>query len=137
MDEEVIRQAWDICEVEELENLNGHRIGPAVFKPVVEEEFIFNDRIGADEQPLWESVCDMDDISCMMEPLDGFLRCTAYVYSDEGAHAISIKTYSDRVKLSPGDMECSFESFEKFIREWEEHVCELEFLGGLEEMKDR
>jgi hypothetical protein len=136
MDEETIRKAWENCEVEELERLDGSRIDPAVFKPLVEGDFVFNGRLD-DETPLWDAVCDMDAISCMMEPLDGFLRCTAYVYSDDGAEKISIKTYSDRVKLSPGETECSFEAFTKFIQEWEENVCELEFLGGLEAMEDR
>lgn len=138
MDTETVREAWEVCEVEELEQFNGHRIGPAVFEPQYDNEFIFADGIEADEQPLWDAIKSMENVVFMMEPLDGYLRCSGYVYLNETEqNKVDIRTYSDRIKLAPGDPDCSFEAFEYLINEFERCVCELSFLGGLDAMKDR
>lgn len=139
MDSETISEAWDVCEVEELEQFNGTRIGPAVFEPQMEGEFVFADRLGDEEQELWEQVNEMEGVAWMMEPLDGYLRTTAYVVFEEGEVGadISFRSYSNRIKIGPAEGDCPFEAFEHFINEFEENVCELEFLGGLEAMEDR
>lgn len=129
MEESEIREAWDECELEELEQFNGTMIDPAVFEPQMDGEFIF------EEQPcgeLWESVKSMDGIAVMDEPLDGYLKSRAYVTSETSD--ISINTYSNRIKISPANEECTYEAFKYFINQFEEDVCELEFLGGLDEM---
>ena len=79
----------------------------------------------------------MDGVAVMMEPLDGYLRTQAYVYAggdsdNEFRGDVSVRTYNNRLKISPADMDCSYEAFEKFVEEWTENVCELEFVGGLE-----
>jgi hypothetical protein len=139
MDTEAIEEAWDVCEVEELERFNGHMIASAVFEPQYNGDFVFADRIESDTQPLWDAIQSMENVMFMSEPLDGYLRCSGYVYLNETekGHKIDIKTYSDRIKLAPGDTECSFEAFKYLINEFEQCVCEIEFLGGLEEMEDR
>lgn len=71
-----------------------------------------------------------------MEPLDGYLRGRVFVYVDDDIRGeISFKSYKDKIKISPGDEDSSFEVFEYFIENFEKHVCELTFLGGLDKMK--
>lgn len=43
MEKSKIKEAWDICEVEKLEQFNAYRISPAVFKPEIDSDFIFKD----------------------------------------------------------------------------------------------
>lgn len=129
MDSETIRKAWEECSLEELEQFNGTRIDPAVFEPQMDEEFVFEERPCGS---LWESIKDMEGITIMTEPLDGSLKCRAYVYPEQSD--ISIRTYPNRIKISPADTDCTYEAFELFINEFEKHVCELTFLGGLDEM---
>ena len=71
----------------------------------------------------------------MMEPLDGYLRCNVYVATDECRGEISFKSYNNRIKIGPHDTESSFKVFKYFISEFESNVCELEFLGGLDQME--
>lgn len=132
MDSEMVREAWNECELEWIENLNTFRIDPAVFEPILDGELVFDGRDG--DRELWESVKNIENVTFMMEPLDGYLRCSVYVYLDDESNKLSVRTYGDRVKISPADDECSFEAFEYLINEWEANVCELEFLGGLDEM---
>lgn len=134
MDSETIQQAWNECEVEELEQFNGTRIDPAVFKPQLDEDFIFEERPLHRENSnnLWSAIQEMEGVVVMTEPLDGYLRCQAYI-PDETSD-ISIRTYSNRIKISPAETDCTYEAFEHFINEFEDKVCELEFLGGLDEM---
>jgi hypothetical protein len=148
MEKSTVREAWDICTVEELDNFNACRIGPAVFKPKWGSDFIFEER-GKDCE-LWNSIQDMDNVSFMMEPMDGYLRrieekasrfsagrmssCKVYVYNDDIRGEISFRSYSDFVKIGPHDTDSSFEVFKYFINEFESKVCKLELLGGLEEI---
>lgn len=130
MDSKIIQKAWEECELEQLENVNGTKIGPAVFEPKLEGEFRFEDR--GNDCDLLDSIRDMEGVVFMAEPLDGFLRCRAYVAPE--VSDISFRSYPDRIKISPANEECTYEAFEYFISEFEDKVCDLEFLGGLEEM---
>lgn len=130
MDSEIVQEAWDECELEQAENLNATMISPAIFEPKL-EEFRFEDR--RDDCKLWDSILEMEGVVFMSEPLDGFLRCKAYVPSE--VSYISFMSYTNRIKISPANEDCTFEAFEHFISEFEDNVCELEFLGGLEEME--
>ena len=130
MEDSMVRDAWDECELIFLDDLNCYQIDPAVFEPQVDEDFRL-ERGGE----LWEALNDIEDVSFMSEPLDGFFKGTVYLRGeDEQLHKLDVRTYTNRIKISPGDEECSFEAFQVFLEKWEENVCGLVFVGGLEEM---
>ena len=129
-----IEQAWEECTVEHIKAVDAFSIDPAVFEPQLEDDFIFEDRSEDKEvRQLWNSCQNMDGVMFMTEPLDGYYRDT--VYSEPDYCSVSLRTYKNRIKIAPADSDCTYEAFEHFITEFEKHVCELQFLGGLEEMK--
>lgn len=124
------------CMDEETDGpVNAPLIGPAVFEPQMDEDFLFNEGIELGE--LWEDVTSIENTMFMSEPFDGRYRESAYVMSNENEPGgyISFITYPNRIKIAPNDNDCPFETFKFFIEEFEDKVCELEFLGGLEEME--
>lgn len=131
MDENTIREAWTECELEEIDEEHlGPLIDPAVFKPLMDSDFVFEERPFGE---LWASMMNMDGVAFIEEPLDGSFRYSNVYVPSEGSY-ISIQTYPDRIKISPADMDCSYDAFKHVINQFEENVCELEFLGGLEAM---
>lgn len=133
MEDSNIRKAWNICELKYLEQFNSHLISPAVFKPDINDDFLFEDN--PEKCELWNSMNNIENVSFISEPLEGYYRESIYVQIENDINKISIKTYRNRIKISPADEECSYKAFKYIIEQFEKNVCNLEFLGGLDEMK--